>query len=235
MHNKLETMMGKFGEFIYDNPFKVILLVILLLIFPISHVPQIKMDTSTEGFMHDDDPVLIEYNKFRAQFGRDERIVLAVKSDSIFTLKFLETLRDFHEEIEEKVPYLDEVTSLYNVRNTRGKGDRLITDDLLEPFPETQKQVDVIKKQAMASHFYKDLLLSSDGKMTTMVIETDAFTHVDVEDENIDEAFDDTEEETQGKRKFLTDGENAELLAVLKGIIQKYEEKGLEIYLSGSP
>ena len=250
MHNKLETMMGKFGEFIYDNPFKVIGLVILLLIFPISHVLQIKMDTSTEGFMHTDDPVLIEYNKFRAQFGRDERIVLGIKSDNIFTLKFLETLRDFHEEIEEKVPYIDEVTSLYNVRNTRGKGDQLITDDLLEPFPETQKQVDVIKKQAMASHFYKDLLLSRDGKMTTMVIETDAFTNEGVEDESIDEAFGDTSTgsvtdnledrdnslaEPAESRKFLTDGENAELLAVLRGIIEMYREKGLEIYLSGSP
>ena len=170
MHNKLENIMGKLGGFIHDNPIKVLVVVLALLAFPFAHVPQIKMDTSTEGFMHDDDPVLLAYNEFRAQFGRDERIVLALKSDKIFTVDFLNKLKDLHEEIEEKVPYIEDVTSLYNVRNTRGEGDKLITDDLLEPMPTTQEQVNVIKKQAMASHFYKDLFISQDGKMTTIII-----------------------------------------------------------------
>ena len=112
MHNKLESLMGRAGGFIHDNPIKVILMVLLLLAFPISHLPQIKMDTSTEGFMHEDDPVLIEYNAFRAQFGRDERIAVAIKSNEIFTLKFLETLKELHEDIVAKVPYIDDVTSL---------------------------------------------------------------------------------------------------------------------------
>ena len=157
MHKKLETLMGKLGRFIFNHPFMVVVGVLLLLAAPISHVPQIKMDTSTEGFMHPEDPVLIEYNQFRAQFGRDERIVLAIKSDNVFTLDFLKKLRLLHEEIEEKVPFLNDITSLYNVRNTRGDGDKLITDDLLEPFPSSEKEVANIKKQAMASHFYKKL------------------------------------------------------------------------------
>ncbi|MCF6244988.1 MAG: MMPL family transporter [Sulfurovum sp.] len=245
MHNKLEAMMGKFGAFVHDNPIKVIVIVLLLLALPISYVPQIKMDTSTEGFMHPEDPVLVTYNKFRDQFGRDERIVLAIKSDKIFSVEFLETLRNFHEEIEQKVPYLDDITSLYNVRNTRGEGDTLITDDLLEPFPINKKDIARIKKQALASHFYKDLLLSEDGTMTTMVIETDAYSHkgdkkVSIESD-FDEGFSDVEEEkeeafsVEDKKEFLTDEENREILDVLNTIIEKYRAKGLKIYMAGSP
>lgn len=52
--------MGKTGSFIYDNPLKVIVVVLLLFAFLLSHVPQIMMDTSTEGFILDDDaPVLL--------------------------------------------------------------------------------------------------------------------------------------------------------------------------------
>ena len=248
MHNKLEALMGKLGGFIYDNPFKVILLVLAMLAAPLAHVPQIKMDTSTEGFMHPEDPVLLTYNKFRAQFGRDERIVLAIKSDNIFTVDFLNTLRKLHEEIEEKVPYLDDVTSLYNVRNTRGEGDKLITDDLLEPMPTTQAQVDIIKKQAIASHFYKDLLMSEDGKMTTIVIETDAYSHVgekEVSDEDaFDEGFGDTSTSSATdndlakpteERAFLSDGENHELIAKIDEIIKKYQSDDMQIYVAGSP
>jgi len=249
MHNQLEAMMGKFGEYIHDNPLKVLVVVLLLLALPISHVPQIKMDTSTEGFMHPEDPVLVTYNKFRDQFGRDERIVLAIKSDNIFSVKFLETLRDLHEEIETKVPYLDDITSLYNVRNTRGEGDRLITDDLLEPFPENIEDIKKIKKQALASHFYKDLLLSDDGMMTTMIIETDAYSHkgekkVSIEsdfDEGFAEGSENSEESLSvsdvksDKRAFLTDEENRELLSVLHTIVEKYRSKELDIYVAGSP
>ncbi|MEN8304504.1 MAG: RND transporter, partial [Campylobacterota bacterium] len=150
MHKKLESWMGRVGGFIHDNPFKVIALVVMLLAFPLSQVPNIKMDTSTEGFMHEDDPVLLKYNDFRAQFGRDERIAVVLKNDNIFTLDFLGTLKNIHEEIETKVPFINDINSLYNIRNTRGEGDTLITDDLLEPFPTTKEQVASIKQRAMA-------------------------------------------------------------------------------------
>ena len=240
MHKRLEDMLGRFGGFVHDNPFKILLLVVLLLAVPISHVPQIKMDTSTEGFMHENDPVLLTYNKFREQFGRDERIILAIEDDNIFSVDFLTKLRNLHKEIEKSVPFLDDVTSLYNVRNTRGKGDQLITDDLLEPFPKTAEEVANVKKRAMESHFYKDLLLSQDGKMTTVIIETDAYSHegeqkVSVEDE-FSEGFDDkATQNTVEKRKFLTDQENHKLLEALQKVTDKYKAEGLKIYMAGSP
>lgn len=239
MHNKLESLMGRFGGFIHDNPFKVILVVLALLVIPISHVPQIKMDTSTEGFMHPRDPVLIKYNAFRAQFGRDERVMIALKSDNIFTLKFLNILKELHEELENNVPFLDDITSLYNVRNTRGDGDELITDDLLEVFPTTEAEVAVIKQQAMGSHFYKDLFISRDGKMTTIIIETDTYSHEgqkEVSDVDIfDEGFGDEATTETKDRSFLTDKENAELINAVLDIVEKYKKEDIEIYVAGSP
>ena len=243
MHKRLEKLMGQFGSFIHDNPFKVLLVLVVILAFPISHVPQIKMDTSTEGFMHEDDPVLITYNKFRYQFGRDERVLIAIRNENIFSLDFLRTLKALHKEIETAVPFVEDVTSLYNVRNTRGEGDKLITDDLLEPFPTTQEQVAEIKQRAMSSHFYKNLLISEDGKMTTIIIETDAYSHKGekkVSDiDAFDEGFDDTtitNKTAQKEKPFLTDEENTELVESIMAITQKYQkEKGLEIYVAGSP
>ncbi len=241
MYKKLENLMGRFGAFIHDNPWSVLLVLLIMLAFPISHVPQIKMDTSTEGFMHEDDPVLITYNKFRNQFGRDERILLAIKSDNIFSIKTLTTLRELHKEIESHVPFIEDVTSLYNVRNTRGEGDKLITDDLLEPFPTTQAQIEKIKHQAMSSHFYKDLLISEDGKMTTIIIETDAYSHEGekkISDEDaFDEGFDEpsTSSTSNSQKAFLTDEENGKLINAILDITKKYQAKGLEIYIAGSP
>jgi predicted RND superfamily exporter protein len=240
MHKKLENLMSRFGSFIHDNPFKVLFVVIVLLAFPISHVPQIKMDTSTEGFMHEDDPVLLTYNQFRDQFGRDERIVLAIESDNIFSIDFLTKLKNMHKELESTVPYVDEVTSLYNVRNTRGEGDKLLTDDLLEPFPTTEAEIADIKKRALASHFYKDLLINKAGTMTTVIVETDAYSHegeqeVSVEDEFSEGFGDEATQNSVEKRAFLTDQENHELLEAIKKIKTAYEAEGFKIYVAGSP
>ncbi len=240
MHNKLENLMGRFGSFIHDNPLKVLLVLVLLLAIPISHVPNIKMDTSTEGFMHPDDPVLITYNNFREQFGRDERVVLAIQSDKIFSIDFLTKLRNLHKELESKVPYVDDITSLYNVRNTRGEGDKLITNDLLEAFPKTQAEVQRIKEQALASHFYKDLLLNQKGNMTTLIIETDAYSHegeqeVSVEDEFSDGFDDANTQNSVDKRAFLSDAENHELLEAVKKILTSYKADDFKVYIAGSP
>ncbi|MBU1668800.1 MMPL family transporter [bacterium] len=238
MHQKLERLMGRFGSFIHDNPFKVLLVLVVMLAFPIAHVPQIKMDTSTEGFMHDDDPVLLAYNEFRDQFGRDERVILAIKSDKIFSLEFLTALKDLHKELETTVPFVDEVTSLYNVRNTRGEGDKLITDDLLEPFPRNQTDLDGIKKRALSSEFYRDLLISQDGTMTTVIVETDAYSHEGEKEvfdvDAFDEGFDEPSKENT-PRTFLTDKENAGLVTAVLEIADNYRKQGLEIYVAGSP
>ena len=239
MHNKLESFMGRVGNIIFNNPIKVIMAIVILLAIPISHLPQIKMDTSTEGFMHDSDPILIEYNKFRAQFGRDEKVVIGIKSDNIFTLKFLNSLKSMHEELENKVPFLNDITSLYNVRNTRGDGDKLITDDLLEPFPTTKEQVADIKQRALESHFYKDLFISQDGTMTTIIIETDAYSHegekVVADEDAFDDGFEDEAPQIEKDRPFLTDRENTQLVKAILEITKKYQKDGFEIFVAGSP
>jgi hypothetical protein len=54
----------------------------------------------------------------------------------VFEQRFLERLRALHEALEERVPHLEEVTSLVNARDTRAVGDLLLVEDFLDPWPE---------------------------------------------------------------------------------------------------
>ena len=237
MHKRLENMFGRFGSFIGNHPWLVIAFSLLVIAFPISQIPKITMDTSNEGFMHEDDPMLLNYNKFRDQFGRDERIFIAIESDKIFTIPFLKKLKSMHDELENNLPYLDEVTSLVNVRNTRGDGDQLIVEDLLENFPKNDADVVKIKDIAMSSDFYKNLLLSEDGKLTGVMIETQAFVSEDTK--NVDEMFNEFDEKTaqvETKEKtLLSDAQNAEIIKKVRDIAIKYEADDFKIHYAGSP
>ena len=53
-----------------------------------SQLPNLTLDTSTEGFLQENDPALLDYNTFRDQFGNTEMIIVAVKSKDIFALNF---------------------------------------------------------------------------------------------------------------------------------------------------
>jgi len=235
LHTKLEHKFEKFGKFLAKNPLKVIMLVMLLLIFPISQVSHIKFDTSTEGFMHPDDPMLINYEKFKEGFGRDEKIFIAIESNSIFTIKFLKKLKALHNELENKLPFLDEITSLVNVRNTRGEGNKLIVEDLLKSFPKTNKDVQKIKNIVMHNEFYRNLLISADGKMTGIIIETKAF--LDEDNNNIDDMLSEFDEEDNlNIQKIpLSDEQNAQIVSKMKEIVTKYNSDDFKIYYAGSP
>lgn len=146
-----------------------VLLVILICTgLAISQVRTLQIDTSNEGFLHEDDPILITYKKFRDQFGRDDMTAIAIHSDKIFTIGFLQKLRQLHEELEENVPHLQDITSLVNARNTHGDGDVLYVDDLLADFPETETELTRLKDLVMGNPLYRNQLISEDGTMTAI-------------------------------------------------------------------
>ena len=109
-----------------------------------------KFNTNTEGFFHETDPTMIEYNAFRDQFGRDEMIVVMIRSDRIFTLPFLERLKALHDELEEGTPLLNDIDSLINARSTRGEEGELLVEDLLEDLPETDSEIEELKRYVLS-------------------------------------------------------------------------------------
>ena len=100
--NKLEN----FSDWIFDNAKKMILVIFVLVVAIGSQLPSLKVDTTTEGFLHKTDPMRVEYDVFRDQFGRDEKLMIAVKTNNIFDLNFLEKLDNFHHALENELPIL---------------------------------------------------------------------------------------------------------------------------------
>jgi len=235
---RIEHGFESMGRTIYRHHWKTLLLMLALVVGLASQLPKLTMDTSTEGFLHESDPVLLDYNDFRDQFGRDEMIFIAIQSDAIFQQAFLQKLKKLHNELKDILPHLDDITSLINARNTRGAEGALIVEDLLENWPTDAAALQEIKQRAMSNHNYKNLLLSEDGTITTLVIKANAYSS---EGQNMEDAlsgFDDLESNTAtetAERAFLTDSENSELVNKVHDIVEKYTADDFHIYMGGSP
>ena len=50
------------------------------------------------------------------------------------------------DELEDHVPFIEDITSLINARNTRGESNELIVEDFLENWPNDQKELGYSKK-----------------------------------------------------------------------------------------
>ena len=206
-----------------------------------SQLPQIKIDTTTEGLFHQDDPVLQAYEQFRDDYGRDEVILLAIESKQIFSEPFLTRLRSLHEELEDNVPYLEEITSLLNARSTYGEDDELIVEDLLEEFPESEEEFSRVRERVMSNRIYQNLLISEDGIVTTMTLRTSLYQDPDEEEgflfsDEADAAGEDAQSDPIGEAlQLLSDEQIHHQLQVVKEIIHQHEADDFRIQLAGSP
>ena len=141
---KAEQIFARSTSLVIRFKLLVILAILACTVLSISQTRTLSIDTSNEGFFHQDDPILLTYNAFREQFGRDDMIAIAIKSDKIFTTEFLNKLGQLHKELEAEVPHVKEITSMLNARNTRGEGDVLLVGDLLTEFPDSEKREGII-------------------------------------------------------------------------------------------
>ena len=249
MKNIIAGIEGRFerlGYFIYARRWAVIVVGLLLFVVMASQLPNIKFDTSNEAFIEPDDPVLTQYDAFRDQFGRDEVIIVAIKPTDVFDRKFLERLKKFHDELENEVPYLDEVISLVNATSIRGEQDELIVEELLENWPEDEAEIAKLKKDVLSNKFYKNLLISEDGTFTTVVIRSNAFISEETLAEDAEFGEDMFEEEDlaakdkeavskKSPQERLTDKQNSDFVKAVQKVVDRYHSTEFPTYVAGSP
>ena len=228
---RTESRFERMGDIITTYPKTIILVMLIMSLALISNLPKITIDTSTEGFLHEEDPALVRYEKFKEQFGQDERIMIVVRSENIFEMKNLEKLKELHRELENGVPHLTDINSLINARNTRGEGDQLIVEDLFLNWPQNALELEAIKSIAIKSEMYKNLLISSDYTLTTIILEPDAYESVEGGDDL--EGFGD-EEASSESSEFLKDTSKSEMVRAAEDIANRYKTESFDVFIAGS-
>ena len=198
-----------------------------------SGLPRLTVDMSNEGFLHDDDPILVRYEAFKDQFGRDDIIIIGIEPRRLFSQEALARIKSMHDEIDEKVPHLNDVISLVNARNTYGDDDRLIVEELLRKWPRTAAELKAVEARVMANPLYRNQLISEDGRLTTLIIEIDAWTAAGGETDVL-AGFDDS---GGGKatRVPLSDTENRAVVDAVRAIVEKYDAEDFRLYMAGTP
>ncbi|WP_028585265.1 efflux RND transporter permease subunit [Desulfogranum mediterraneum] len=223
MKKRCERIFGRIGGWAFEHRWLALALVLVVNILLLAQLSQLRVDMSNESFFRPDDQVLLDYNAFRDQFGKDEFIVIALQPDEVFSLDFLERLRGLHQAVEREVPYLDEVTSLLNVRNTRGQGDELIVEDFLEHWPKGAADLETLEQRARENSLYQNYMLAGDQQTTAIVIKPLACNPETVQ------------LQVEGSCQPMSNVQNREMMAALNLVVDQYRTPELPIAVAGMP
>ncbi len=234
IRQRIETLFGGFAKLVCRNPVLAILVVLLITATAASGLRNIVIDTSTESFLYPDDPILVRYEEFRAQFGRDDIIVIAVEPGELFAHDSLSRLKALHEDLASGVPHLASITSMVNARNTRGEDDRLVVGDLLESWPETEADLAALRKRVLANPLYRNLLVSADGRVTTVVLELARTADAPMSVDSALALFDAPPPLFEGP-EVLSDEDTHQALSAVRDIVADHRGGGFELRIAGTP
>jgi len=230
---RVEHGFGSWGRWVFRFRWWTIAGMIGLSLGMASRLPHVEVDTSIENWLREGDAVKAAYDELRERFGRDQLVVLAIEPPEVFDAEFLAKLARMHAELEESVPHLEEVTSLVNVRSTYGNDDELIVEDLLEEMPRSVGELAALRERVMSTPSYIDGVISADGRITRMIVETDAYSSIGLDDDVL-AGFEEVATPEPVPRRFLTGAENAEIVEAVKAVVEKYEAPDFPIQVAGS-
>ncbi len=239
----VEAFFSGLARLLYHHRLKTLFFTFAFIAFLSAFIPQTEIDTSAVALLRETDPARIRYNEFRDQFDENDIILVAVTPPEVFDTDFLAKLKAFHGDLEREVPYIKRITSLINARDTYGQRDELIVGEFLETWPENKIDLERLRKRAFDNPFYANSLLSEDGKVTTIVLETEAIISNIAEDDLLtgfeeepgaEVATTDKGDEAPQPRYF-SEKENRQVVTAIKNVVKKYDRPDFAVSVAGEP
>ncbi len=233
LRGKVESVFASFGWWVIRWRWLAILSCLALSFGLISGLQHFRVDNSDEAFLPTDDPERERYEAFQRRYAADDLILVVVRPPEVFDFAFLERLRAFHDEIEAKVPYLDDLTSLLNARNTYGDEHELVVEDMFEAWPATEAELAAIRARVFANPLLVNTVVSADGKYTALRLRP--FAH-STKGPLVDALEGFGESDDFGPTAIsLTEEEAREMVGILYEIRDRYQSPDFQIFTIGGP
>ncbi len=167
--NRILAQLGTNGILRYR--FLWIFLVLVCVVICGLGLKQLRLDSSNESFLPETD-VLFEANeRFKQQFGNEEFVFVLVETGDLFKPDTLSRIRALQEDLEDRLPFVDEVNSITNTEYIESQADTLIIEELIaEEIPTDPAEIEKVKQRLIQSRLYINRIISPDLKYTGLAV-----------------------------------------------------------------
>lgn len=236
--NFIDHTMTALLNWVFLNRLKSALLLLLLVAGFVGYgLPKLQHDGRIEAFMYDEDPSLLKYYQLRKQFGQDNRVVITVTGNDVFTTPFIKKLSELHLALQKDVPYISEIFSLYNIPFIEYENGGLYLEELMRNVLHEGKDPAELKERVLSTPLYQNFVIDKSGKTAAIFIEPYRYTpskHDCVADPSVGKTC--GSDSQQGvDRDFLASAEYTEMAYNIAKVTQRFNSEDFVIHTAGAP
>lgn len=239
LNNAVSKTFENITSAVYHRPILSIAIIAVISILLIAPVNKINLDTSNVSILQSSDPALTAYNQFRERFGTDNFIIVAIESPDIFSIEFVKKFRALHRELERNVPYLEDVTSLANIRYIKNVvNSHIVSESFLVGLSrrgvQTPEMKAAVKLRVLSSPLIKNLYVSEDGTFVTILLRTKLHKRQVSVKEALDDFDDNSSANKDYTKYFLNYDDKQKTASAVRNILKKYESDDFKPHVTGT-
>ncbi|WP_394538534.1 MMPL family transporter [Lysobacter enzymogenes] len=156
---------------ILAHPRTCVALLLALLLGSGLALTQLRFDNTPDSFFMQDDPALVRYTQYKADFGSDEYSFLVLDAPPAWTPRFIATVR----ELGARIAAMDDVNKVTTIASVRHIAS--VDGNGLDVGPFLGEDLDAAalaakRAEALAHPYYRDFLVSRDGSHLGILAET---------------------------------------------------------------
>ncbi len=199
----------------YKHRLSVILFILFVTLFALTGMQRLKIDTGIDTLIPANDPGRQVYQKVMGEFGTDNKTIIYIKDNNLWTTDKLARLEQLHLAIE-KIEGVIRVDGLFSLHTIHGVDGKIISRPVLRSAPKTEEEALSAKRSALANPLYIGNFFSDDGNVSAMMVSVD-----DADDRNdfsqiVYQAFQDQLELYQSDFEYITQVGSPRISAELK-------------------
>jgi len=237
--SKIEKGYYYLGISVIRYRWAILLMTVMVAGLAATQLPKLSIATSVESMFTRHDQILADYQQFRSQFGRDEEIVLLISSSDIFSLEFLTTLKQFHEDLDNSVPLLKEVRSLANAPYIEPVDSGVRVGGFLDNLPWTEEEAQQYRQRGHSYPGFQNLYFTPDDKHAIVVIKTQAVSALSADGLRLRgyaRGVSGAEAHPPPvQQQSISQVENIAVIGIVEAVIKEYQTRDFSIAFSGTP
>ncbi len=145
----------------------VLLSILGLTVIGVLGLGRVRIESSNSSWFDDKELIQQQTDRFEERFGNNDTIGILVEADNVFDFEVLTMIRDLGNEVLDKVPYTDEVTSLTELELSLGNDEGMaVINPVGDVIPSDRDELKAIQDFVLSRKSVVNKLVSSDATET---------------------------------------------------------------------
>jgi len=168
--------MKRIFNWVLTHPKSIIILLLLTTVLAVSQMRHLHIETDVDAMLPKHSDAYLNKQILEDRFGSSDLVIIGIinEKDGIYNKQTLAMVQEMTDWLGDQPLFrtlaLNDLLSLATIKDIRGSEAGLDVELFMDGVPETQEQIDYMKKRMHEFGIYEGVIVSADGKGTVFAV-----------------------------------------------------------------